>query len=266
MSKHPLAAMSSRLVAFSIIVVVAGTSAPALADPRPFTFSNDTYPMGKGDWEFEQHVRYRAHKDDEPGYELYQFREEFEFGVADNFDLAVYLPSWRYEDSDAHNGMKFESVDIEGIFYFTNPVTDFVGIGLYGEVKIGDDSLGFENKLLVQKDVGNWVFLYNFVVETEIEGILSDTEDENEVTGELKHTFGASYNFPDTPFFVGAEAQIESEYADWSDYEGTTAYAGPNFSYQGNPFWITVTPTFQVTNRDSEAEFQLRMILGWQFN
>ena len=31
----------------------------------------------------------------------------------------------------------------------------------------GEDSLTFENKLLVQKDVGNWILLYNLVAETE---------------------------------------------------------------------------------------------------
>jgi hypothetical protein len=40
---------------------------------------------------------------------------------------------------------------------------------LYAETKVGEDSLGFEYKLLAQKDVGNWIFLYNLVLETEVE-------------------------------------------------------------------------------------------------
>src|SRR5829696_3892089 len=70
------------------------------ADPRPFTFSNDTYPMGKGEFEFEQHVTWKHHTDEDAGFNTIQFREEFEFGLADNFDLAVYLPTWTYLDTD----------------------------------------------------------------------------------------------------------------------------------------------------------------------
>src|SRR5687768_17695230 len=129
-------------------------STVASADPRPFTFSNDTYPMGKGDWEYEQWVTWRKHTENDTSYDRVDFRHEFEFGLADNFDLAIYLPSWRYEETDEHTGTQFDSVDFEGIVYLSNPVTDAVGIGLYGEMKIGEDELELENKLLIQKDVG----------------------------------------------------------------------------------------------------------------
>src|SRR3954466_6347911 len=109
------------VAALTILFCVSGT---ALADPRPFTFSNDTYPMGKGDWEYEQHVRWSKHKESDTGYDRVDFRHEFEFGLADNFDLAIYLPSWNYEDSKDGSGVHFGSVGVEGIFYFSNPVTD----------------------------------------------------------------------------------------------------------------------------------------------
>ena len=251
----------------SVLVPTVFLPLTAGADPRPFTFSTDTYPVGKGGWEYEQWVTYKASKEDESDFQRFEFRHEFEFGLADNFDLAVYLPSWSYEDSKDRSGTRFGSVDVEGVFYLSNPVTDFLGIGLYAETKIGEDSLAFENKLLVQKDVGNWVFLYNLVLETGIEGVFHDAEDENEIEGELKHTFGAAYAV--TPsIFLGAEAIIESVYADWSEYEGTSVYAGPVVSLRnlGN-FWITATPTVLLTQEDEdEADFQLRMIVGYEFN
>ena len=196
-------------------VLVAYTSV-ASADPRPFTFSNDTYPMGKGDFEFEQWATWKHHTDEDPGFNRIDFREELEFGVTDNFDLAFYLPTWRYEDSDSKDGLEFRSVDVEAIVYLSNPVEDVVGFGIYNEAKIGDDSLGFETKLLVQKDVDNWVFLYNLVLETGIEGVFNDAGEENEIEGELKHTFGVAYGFANG-IFIGGEAIIESVYDDWSD-------------------------------------------------
>ena len=254
-------ATATRVALGFIAVVVAARIASA--DPRPFTFGNDTYPMGKGQWEYEQHVRYRAHKEDESDYQRFDFRHEFEFGLADNFDLAFYLPTWRYEDSDDFSGTRFDSVDIEAIVYLSNPVEDILGIGLYNEIKIGDESLGFETKLLVQKDVGKWVFLYNLVLETEIEHVFG--EGEAEVEGELAHTLGASYAIADG-WFLGAEAVVESAYEDWSHYEGTTVYAGPAISFQGHErFWVTVTPAYQLTDNEDEADFYVRMIAGWQF-
>jgi hypothetical protein len=234
------------------------------ADPRLFTFSNDTYPVGKGDWEYEQWVTWKKHKENDTGFDRVEFRHEFEFGLADNFDLAFYLPSWNYEDSADHSGVHFGSIDIEGIFYLSNPVKDPIGLGLYAEVRVGEGSLEFENKLLVQKDVGKWVFLYNLILETEIEGAFR-TDEENELEGVLGHSFGASYAIA-PGWFVGAEGVVESVFHDWSQYEHTTAYLGPVISYQGNDhWWATVTPVYQLTDTEDEPDFQLRLIFGVMF-
>ena len=254
--------MSRLGIAFAFALALSvQTIAPA--DPRPFTFSTDTYPVGKGQWEYEQWVTWSTQKESDPRFQRLEFRHEFEFGVADNFDLAFYVPVWSYEDADGHAGTRFESVGAEGVVYLSNPVTNFVGVGLYGEIQVGEDSLTFENKLLVQKDVGNWILLYNLVAETELEGVFREGADE--VEGEVSHTLGVSYAFP-KGWFVGGEAVVESVYEDWSHYQGTTVYAGPAISYQGNEhFWFTITPTYQLTNHDDEPDWRVRMIAGLTF-
>jgi hypothetical protein len=251
--------VSRQVIAFTAIALIAASIASA--DPRPFTFTTDTYPVGKGNWEYEQWITWQQTGDENS----YRFRHEIEVGIADNFDLAVYLPNWRYEDTQDRSGPNFDSVGIEGVVYFLNPVTDFIGLGLYNELTVGEDALEFEHKILIQKDVGNWIFAYNLVLETEIEGVF-DANEENEVTGVLEHTFGASYGFGRGDVRVGAELVVESEYADWDEYEGTSVYAGPVFSYWGGKnFWFTVTPTYQLTSNDEEADFNVRMIAGLSF-
>jgi hypothetical protein len=236
----------------------------AMADPRPFTFVTDTYSVGQGHAEYEQFVTWEHRKETDKGYDRFRFRHELEYGVTDNFDIAVYFINWNYEDSDARSGTRYESSAVEGIFYISNPVTDFMGSGLYMEVGVGEEGkLFFEPKLLLQKNIDQWVFAYNLVAETEIEGLGEDRD--TEVTGELKHAFGVSYALG-RQWRLGGELKVESEYEDWSEHEETTVYAGPNVHYSsGGPWWLTVTPLVQLSDEDGAPEFETRMIFGWEF-
>ena len=65
-------------------------------------------------------------------------------------------------------------------------MTDPVGVAIYGEIDISEHEAEFEGKLLLHKDVGPWTFAYNFILETEIEGIFSNQE-ANDVDGVLGH-------------------------------------------------------------------------------
>jgi hypothetical protein len=248
-------------------------AATVSADPRPWTFTYDTYAAGKGNWEFEQWVTWETHKKDEKGYDRFVIREEIEYGIADNFDLAIYAPTWNYEDSKERKGAAYDSVGVEGILYLSKP-SDVVGVGLYGEINVGESgrTFEFEQKLLLHKDVGPWSFAYNLVFETEIEREDGDDgESENEVEGVLGHVFGISYSV-NKNWRLGAAARIESIYEDWSRYEKTTVYAGPAISYVGNGipgtkanWWFALTPAFQLSNHDDEPDFLIRLLAGIEF-
>src|SRR3954469_20916029 len=235
----------------------------ASADPRPFTFTYDTYPVGKGNIEYEQWVTWQTHKEDEPGFSRFNFRHELEFGLADNFDLAVYLPNWYYEDSDEKTGAKFDTISVEGIFYAMNPVTDPIGLGIYTEIAVGSHEIELENKLLLQKDIGNWTIAYNLILETEIEGVFGG-EEESEVEGVLRHALGVSYAIA-PGWQLGAEVFAESVYEDWSHYEHTTAWAGPTIGYAAERWFITGTAAYQLTDTEDEPDWQLRVITGFSF-
>jgi hypothetical protein len=251
-----------RLVCIGVAVIASSTV--AMADPRPFTFVTDTYAEGKGNWEYEQWITYDAEKDSDPGFDRFRLRHEFEFGLADNFDLAVYFLEWSYTDSAEFNGTRWDGFAVEGIVYLSNPVTDIVGSGLYAEVGVGEDSLEFEFKGLLHKDWGNWTAAYNLILETEIEGVF-DSDAENEVEGVIEHALGVSYKLS-SGWQVGGEVVVESVYGDWSDYEGTVVYAGPNVSYQtGKNLWFALTPQIQLTSEEDEPDYRVRAIIGWEF-
>jgi hypothetical protein len=263
--------MKQRLWFTSLILSV--LTCATSADPRPWTFTYDTYSAGKGNFEFEQWVTWETHKQDEKGFDRIRFREEFEYGITDNFDIAIYLPNWNYEDSNERKGTRYEGVSLETIFYISKP-TDLVGVGLYNEITVGESGreFEFEQKLLLHKDVGPWSFAYNFIVETEVEREEEeDGEFENEIEGVLGHAFGVSYGV-NKNWRIGGELTIESIYEDWSRYEKTEVYAGPAIHYSGNGipgtkanWWVTVTPAFQLSNHDEEPDFIVRMIAGIEF-
>jgi hypothetical protein len=269
-----------RHVVFAALAALVIGAPVVQADPRPFTFVYDTYPEGKGEWEYEQWVTWRTHTEEDSDYQRVDFRHEFEFGLTENFDLGVYVANWHWEDSTEQQGTHFDSAGVEGIVYLMNPVTDPIGLGLYGEVFAGEDELELEYKLLLHKDVGNWTLAYNLILETEIEGVFhnapseggaggdddEDEEGETEVEGVLGHAFGASYSFEGGKWRVGGECVIESVYENWSSYEETTVYAGPNVNYVGGKnCWITVTPMFQLSDVESEADFMVRAVAAIQF-
>lgn len=245
-----LAGLLAGVVAFSTV---------ALADPRPFTFVYDTYPHGTEGFEFEQFITWENGEDED----VIEFAEEVEFGLADNFDVGIYLPIWSITSGDGDTDVEFQAIAVETIFYVTNPIEDLIGVGLYNEVKVGQGELEFEQKLLLHKDIGNWTLGYNLVLETELEHLFGDDE-EVEVEGVLEHVLGVSYALGG-PWRVGGEAEIASEYENWSHYEGTTAYAGPNVSYQRENWYVTSTALFEVGGDDEEPDFIWRAIIGIEF-
>ena len=244
---------------FALVVV-----SMAWADPRPFTLTYDAYPIGKGALEYEQWVTFNADKESEHDFRQFQVLHELEYGISDNFDLGLYFLRWNYEDSRDESGTQYDGGALELIYTILNPGKDRWGLALYGEIAMAENELEFEQKVIVQKDIGKWIFAYNLILETEIEGVF-DSDEENEVEGVLGHAFGVTTAVART-WFVGGELLVESVFSDWSDYEGTTAYLGPTISYQGGDhWWVTVTPAYQVTDEEEEADWKVRLIAGWEF-
>jgi len=236
----------------------------ALADPRPFTFTYDAYPIGKGAVEYEQWITFNADKSIEHGFRQFEIQHELEYGIADDFDIGLYFLRWKYEDSREQSGTQYDGGALELIYTILNPAKDHWGLALYGEIAVAENELEFEQKVIVQKDVGKWIFAYNLILETKISGVF-DSSKENEVEGVIGHAFGITKAVART-WFVGGELLVESKFRDWSHYESTTAYLGPTISYQGgNHWWATITPAYQVTGEDEEADWKIRLIAGWEF-
>src|SRR4051812_31166164 len=129
----------------------------ASADPRPFTFTYDAYPIGKGGLEYEQWVTFNAHKSTEHDFRELEFAHELEYGLADDFDIGLYFLRWKYEDSEEESGTKYDGGAVELIYTILNPAKDKWGLALYGEIAVAENEIEFEQKVIVQKDIGKWI-------------------------------------------------------------------------------------------------------------
>jgi hypothetical protein len=234
---------------------------------RRSVYSYDSQTAPPGEVEFEQWVTWKTDKDSDSGFDQLDFREEIEWGVTDRLQLAIYY-DWRYRDgtSVADDGSEFRDVAFEAIYNLQDRKTNPFGLALYGETAIGDELFTLEGKIIVDKEVDNWLFIYNATIEAEWEG-----EDYGEDKGVFEQTFAASQEIADD-LFLGVEVLHEVEFGDWSTTGHNVIYVGPNLSFEVDPgggavseWWVTIAPLLQVTDVSDEPDFQVRMIFGIEF-
>jgi len=233
----------------------------AFAGDRKFVFNYEATTAAPGTLEYEQWVTWKAGKENDSGFDRFDIRHEIEFGITDHLQMGIYLADWRYQDGSSvrNNRAEYRDTAVELIYNLTNPVTDVVGLALYGEVKFGDELFELEGKIILQKDIGPWTLVYNATIEAEWEG--SDYEQDK---GKFEHTAGISYQFS-PKLLAGAEFLHEVEFDDWEHTGSSVVYFGPNVSYRAKKWFVTVAPLFQMTSVSDEPDFMTRMIFGFNF-
>ncbi len=264
--------MKSGVVVMSLLC-----AATAVADERKFTYSYESKVLPQGTWEFEQWATLKARQ--ETGHvQVWQFREELEYGLTDRLTTALYL-NWEYEairgvpNVENEHEVEFETVSLEGKYKLLDATADPLGLLLYAEVAAGSEEQELEFKLIVDKQVGAFRFAYNFIVEFE-------REEEEEPNGDkewekesvLMHTFGVSYQ-ANPNFALGAEAYFHQEFeGTFKEQEHLAFFVGPNLHVATGGWWFTLTVLRQVDRgSDSElvldglTEYEARIIVGVNF-
>ncbi len=251
---------AGRLVAAAVccFAVAAALATEAFAGARNFAFVYEADTQPKGTLEYEQFVTWKTDKRSDRSFDRLEFRHELEYGLTDATQIALYLADWQYQDgrSVSDDGAQYKDTAVEVIHQLSNPTTDWIGSAIYGEFKMGPELVEVEGKLILQKNVGKWVFAYNAALEAEWEGAHYQ-----ERTGTLEQTAGVSYEIHPR-FTVGAELLHEIEWADWSKASKGPLYMGPTVSYRGKGWFVTVGALMQVTDRPDEPDLQVRMLLG----
>lgn len=108
------------------------------------------------------------------------------------------------------------------------------------------------------------MFNYNFVFEHEWEEKGYDEE-----SAKFRNVLGVSYEVSKN-FRAGIEVEHKQGYSgglfDYDEGHGDDIVnIGPVFHYATEKWWATLTPNYQVTQEEGEAEFITRLIVGFSF-
>ncbi len=246
---------------FCLALACALPSLSVFAGARRFTYSYEATTAAPGGFEFENWVTWQAHQEDDRRFNQVDFRHEIEFGLTNRLQAGVYLADWNYETgrSVESNGFAYADSALELIYGLTNPVTDWLGLALYEEIKAGDREFELESKLIAQKNLGPLVLVYNATLEAKWEG-----ERLAQRAGEFAETAGLSYEL--TPrLLLGAELLHEIDLPDWAEAGENIVFGGPNVSYRIGRWWATITGLVQLTRVGNEPDLQVRTIFGYTF-
>jgi hypothetical protein len=263
-----------------LVVLGIASIGVARADERFFGYVYESEVLPKGRWEFEQWLTLRqGYPDGDRNFtqSIWDFREEFEYGLTDRLSASMYL-NFRnnqyvartagFQDTSDFN---FAGISAEFKYQWLNPNTKPIGLALYVEPTYNGGEQELEYKLIVSKVLGEvWVFGGNLTYEQEWE----QEEGEHERESVFEATGGAAYRF--TPHWsAGIEARFHSVYEGLSFGEqlGRAWFVGPNVHYGSAKYWGTLTVLPQLSgepsdggiNRTEHQTFETRLIFGINF-
>lgn len=228
----------------------------AEAGSRRFAYSYETTTMAAGAMELESWVTWKTGEDSNRDFDI---RHEFEYGYSDRLQLALYFADWSYEKAAGKSGKaKFNDVAVEAIYNLTDPNTTAFGSALYGEIKGSGDFIELEGKLLLQKNLGSWIFVYNAGGE-----IVWEDDYQND-RAELFQSAGAGYQI-NPSWSVGTEVLHEIAVPDADTIGHSGVYVGPNVAWRNNRVSLTLAGLWQLTSVSGEPDFQLRTIFSVGF-
>jgi hypothetical protein len=246
----------------SALFALSLAAAPAFAI-KPYTLVEDGYPDPVGQLELENTLESDFHTHDDTGFKQFSLENELEYQYDEKLALRVKA-SYFYEDSDETTGMHFDAAGLETQYFFTNSNTDPLGISAILSAEAGEQTLNLKSVLILQKDWDRFTVTYNLGLNTEITGVFTD-KGSTDTTGTLINALGSVYNLTPT-VRVGGEFDMESQYHNWSSYDGTTIWAGPVINWvPNNKWWLTAGFDFQLTDTHDEPDYRFTVIFGYFF-
>ncbi len=219
----------------------------ARGNERIFTYTYEPETMPEGAREFEQLVTLGAGRTATVGqqdYRRWEVRDEFEYGVNDDYTVSLYLNSAAESFRDPATGghesdAEFTGVSLENRYQVLNPANHAVGLTLYLEPRIAADEAEVEQKIILGQRQGDWKWALNFTHATEWKDSFHDME------GELEVSLGVA-RYMNKRWTFGVELRDHNELPDYKRWENTALFFGPVVSYRQENWWATLSVLAQV--------------------
>lgn len=219
----------------------------ARADERRFTYTYEPEVLPQGAAEFEQWVTLRSQRSAGLGqadYNLWEFNDELEYGVTDNYSVSLYLHGQNESFRDPATGMDFSQftftgVSVENRYMVLNPADHAVGLTLYLEPRFSGDEAEVEQRIILGQRLGDWKWAFNLTHATEWTEQLHATE------GEFEADFGLARDLG-THWSLGLELREHNDLPDYRRWENTAVFLGPVVSYRQEKWWAALTVLPQI--------------------
>jgi hypothetical protein len=232
------------------VLFLTGYQCICTAQDRHFTWTYESTTLPKGAIDIEPWVSYYTGR--ENYYNRYETRLEFETGLTDKLQTALYLNSKHITEAlidssgnitglAGNSGYSFSN---EWKLSILNPSIAPVGLGLYFEYGISTGEIELEFKLLFEKRSQKSIIAYNLVSETEFEYEFEEEENgETEIEREKEYTLenDLAYMYMIKPSLgIGMEARNLNEFNN-SELEHSILSIGPTLFYSRGKFFAIVS-------------------------
>jgi hypothetical protein len=233
----------------------------ARADERRFTYTYEPETLPQGAMEFEQWITLRTQRTSggqvqQQNYNLWELREELEYGVTDNYSVSLYLNanSESYRDVSQQpaqdvSHFDFKGVSIENRYMALNPAEHAVGLTFYLEPRYSGDEAEIEEKIILGQRHGEWKWAFNLSHATEWTDNLHTIEGEVEASVGVARDVGKNWS-------LGLEVRDHNELPDYRIWENTAVFVGPVVSYRQEKWWaaFAVLPQVYGTNFNGDPD------------
>ncbi len=252
-------------------------AALAPAAERQFTYTLESNVLAPKEKEIEIQTTHKAGRD--YYYRASEQKFELEVGVAPHLQAAVYLV-FASENSKKDGEDLKESDTVKGWagelkYQLTDAAADPIGSALYGELYLGAHETKGEGKLILDRQVGDWLAAINLVAEVTQDNDPDVTHPELEanLVGGLSKRLGSGLS-------AGLEGQLVNEWVnednDGYEREKSVISAGPVIHWANDALWASATVMPQIVSLkkpedggrldlDHAERIQARLIVGTHF-
>lgn len=230
-----------------VLFLILGFAQESFADRRSYVWTYEYQTMPKGMSEIEYYDTIKVPDTNDPGIKTLEHWIEYEYGVTNHFDLAVYQ-MFKTKDKREEFDTKYDGTKVRARYRFGEKGQYFVDPLLYVEYKRSakhHDPHQVELKVILAKDIDNFNIAYNQILNQALE---SDGITESE------YTLGINYKLNNW-FSLGMESK--------GSYLSDKYYFGPTFSFGFRKFWITAGVVSSMHKRADDL--QARVIAGIPF-